>query len=81
MGSTDMGNVSTVLPSIHPYISIGPRDLRGHTVEFREAAASEQGRQGMLVAAKALALTALDVLADPAFLAEMRRDFAAGRRE
>ena len=77
MGSTDMGNVSHALPAIHPYIAIGPRELRGHTVEFREAAASERGRQGMLAAARALALTALDVLTDPAFLAEVRRDFAA----
>jgi metal-dependent amidase/aminoacylase/carboxypeptidase family protein len=79
MGSTDMGNVSRALPAIHSYVSIGPRELKGHTVEFREAAASEAGREGMLVAAKALALTALEVLSDPAFLAEVRRDFAEGR--
>ncbi len=79
MGSTDMGNVSHALPAIHPYVAIGPRDLRGHTVEFREAAISERGRQGMLVAAKALALTALDVLTDSSFLDEIRRDFAAHR--
>ena len=79
MGSTDMGNVSHALPAIHPYVKIGPRDLRGHSIEFREAAVSEEGRQGMLAAAKALALTALDVLADPAFLAEVLRDFTARR--
>ncbi len=79
MGSTDMGNVSHTLPAIHPYVKIGPRDLRGHSIEFREAAVSEEGRQGMLAAAKALALTALDVLTDPAFLAEVRRDFTTRR--
>lgn len=79
MGSTDMGNVSHILPAIHPYVSIGPRELKGHTVEFREAAASDGGRAGMLAAAKAMALVALDVFSDPAFLADVRRDFAEGR--
>ncbi len=79
MGSTDMGNVSHVLPAIHPYVSIGPRELKGHTVEFREASASDGGRAGMLAAAKAMALVALDVLSDPEFLAEVRQDFAEGR--
>jgi amidohydrolase len=79
MGSTDMGNVSHALPAIHPYVSIGPRDLKGHTDEFREAAATESARAAMVVAAKAMALTALDLLSNPAFLEEVRRDFAEGR--
>ncbi len=41
-GSTDVGNVSQVVPTIHPHIKIGPSDLVGHTVEFREAAKSEK---------------------------------------
>ncbi len=79
MGSTDMGNVSHALPAIHPYVSIGPRELKGHTEEFREAAVSDGGRAAMVVAAKAMALTALDVLSNPALLQEVRRDFAEGR--
>jgi metal-dependent amidase/aminoacylase/carboxypeptidase family protein len=75
MGSTDMGDVSQVVPSIHPYIAIGPKDLPGHTVEFREAALSERGMKVMLVAAKAMALTAYDLLTQPAFLAEVQREF------
>ncbi len=74
MGSTDLGDVSQVLPSIHPYMTIG-RDLTGHTTEFREAACSPQAFQTMLVASKAIALTALDVLTDAAFLAQVRADF------
>ncbi len=79
MGSTDMGNVSHSLPAIHPYVSIGPRDLKGHTDEFREAAATDAGRAAMVVAAKAMALTALDLFIDPAFLEEVRRDFETDR--
>ncbi len=74
MGSTDMGDVSRVLPSIHPYVTIG-RDLIGHTLEFREAAATPQGFQAMLIAAKAMALTALDVLTNATFLEQVRADF------
>jgi amidohydrolase len=75
MGSTDMGDVSQAIPSIHPYVAIGPQELSGHTVEFREAALSERGQQTMLAAAKAMALTAYDLLAEPELLAEVRREF------
>jgi amidohydrolase len=66
MGSSDMGNVSQVVPALHPYIAIGPEDLGGHTVEFREAAASPAGHEGMINGAKVLAMTAVDLLAVPA---------------
>jgi amidohydrolase len=77
MGSTDMGDISQVIPSIHPYVSIGPKDLPGHTVEFREAAISQRGFTAMLAAAKAMALTACDVLTKPEVLAQARQDFTS----
>jgi amidohydrolase len=73
MGSTDMGDVSQVMPAIHPYLTIGT-DIEGHTVEFREAALTDRGFRAMLTAAKAMALTGLDVLTDPAFLEEARAE-------
>jgi amidohydrolase len=76
MGSSDIGNVSQVVPTIHPYIAIGPKEIGGHTVEFREAAASPSGHAGLLNAARALAMTAVDLLAEPANLAEAKRTFA-----
>jgi amidohydrolase len=75
MGSTDMGDVSQVIPSVHPYVAIGPKDLPGHSVEFREAALSERGMKAMVAAAKAMALTAYDLLTDAEFLGEVRREF------
>jgi amidohydrolase len=75
MGSTDMGDVSQALPVIHPYVSISPAPISGHTVEFRQAATSELGQERMITAAKALALTSLDVLADQEFFAEVRAAF------
>lgn len=77
MGSTDMGDVSQAIPSIHPYVSIGPKALGGHTVEFREAALSDKGFKAMLTAAKAMALTSYDLLTQPDLMARVRRDFEA----
>jgi amidohydrolase len=64
MGSTDMGNVSHVVPSIHPHIAIAPPQVPIHTAEFREIAATEAGHRGLLDAAKALAMTAVDFFLD-----------------
>jgi len=71
LGSTDMADVSHLTAAIHPYLSIGPSDLAGHSTEYVAAAASERGQQAMIAAAKALAMTALDVLLRPALFAEI----------
>jgi amidohydrolase len=75
MGSTDMGNVSTLVPAIHPSIAIAPQDVPVHTVEFREFAASDSGHQGLVDSAKALAMTAIDVLVDGELRKRMREEF------
>ncbi|MCL4459709.1 MAG: M20 family metallopeptidase [Chloroflexi bacterium] len=75
MGSTDMGNVSHVVPAIHPRVAIGSPGLVSHTPEFAAAADSETGHQAMLLAAKAMALTTLDLLTKPGLLAEIREEF------
>lgn len=64
LGSTDVGNVSLVAPTIHPSIAIAPRDVVIHTPDFARLAASEEGHRGLLDAAKALAMTAVDVQTD-----------------
>lgn len=76
VGSSDIGNVSRVCPAIHPYVAIAPAGVPGHHVLFREAALSEAGSRGMLYAAKALAQTAADLLADPALLAAAKDEFS-----
>lgn len=78
-GSTDFGNVSQVVPGLHGYFQVGEdEELRAHTPAFAEATKSEAGLAGMVVAAKALALTALDLVDDPALLAAARREFEMG---
>lgn len=62
LGSTDAGDVSKVLPTIHPTVSIAPEGTSLHSEEFARASHSEQGFDGMMRAAKGLALTALDLL-------------------
>jgi amidohydrolase len=80
MGSTDMGNVSQVVPAAHPYISIGPEEIGGHTAEFEQAAGSPAGHEGMIKAAKMLAMTAVDLLAEPDKLEEAREAFVKQKR-
>ncbi len=79
MGSTDMGDVSQVVPSIHAYIKICDEDVAGHSREFAEASISPRGLDVMLIAAKALGMTAVDVLTDPGLVEGMKEEFEKGR--
>ncbi len=74
VGSSDIGNVSMIVPTIHPYLKIAD-DVSGHTPEFREAARSPRGYAAMLLAAKGLAMTALDVMSRPGAVDEMWSEF------
>jgi amidohydrolase len=74
-GSSDIGNVSLVLPAIHPYLKIAPRGTPGHSHAFREAARSPEAQQAMLRMAEAMAKTAADLLLDPSFLQAVKEEF------
>lgn len=78
-GSLDMGNVSRVVPSIHPYIKICDEPYACHTPEFREAAMSDQGREGMILGAMTMALTAYDLITKPELLAKVKQEFELDR--
>lgn len=75
VGSTDMGNVSQLVPGIHPTIAIAPEEIVIHSPEFAEAAASKTGIKGMLDAAKALAMTVVDLTTHPETVAQVREEF------
>jgi amidohydrolase len=77
-GSTDCGNISQTIPTIHPYIRISPDGVPGHSREFAEWARSPLARSGIVTGAKVLAMTALDLLASPEALKQAREDFARG---
>jgi amidohydrolase len=76
MGSTDMGDISHIVPSIHPYLAIAPERTAGHTLEFKEYCHSDSGKLAMLDAAKALAMTAIDLLEDPGLLSKAREELS-----
>jgi len=81
MGSTDMGNISQVIPAIHPYIAIAPEGTPGHSTLFRDAAATGPALENALKAAKAMALAAVDILADRDLLESSRLEFERRRKE
>jgi amidohydrolase len=71
-GSTDMGNVTTAIPGIHPFLSITEGPVPGHSIAFTEAARTPRALETMHFAAKALAMTALDVLTEPGLLKSVK---------
>lgn len=75
MGSVDMGNVSRVVPAIHPYLMLGSGTEIPHTRDFAHAAVSKEGERLLFVAMRALALTGWDVLSDAKLLQRIKREF------
>lgn len=75
VGSTDMGNVSQLVPSIHPFVAIASGEVQLHSPEFAKAACSEAGIRGLLDAVKALAMTVADLVAVPEITAKITEEF------
>jgi amidohydrolase len=80
-GSTDMGNVSKLVPAIHPMIAAAPPHVPLHSTEFAQWAAAELGQRAVIDGAKVLAMTALDVLCRPDVRAAVHAAFAATRAD
>ena len=77
--STDVGNVSQLVPTIQPLVAIAPDGVMIHTPQFAKTAATEDALRLMLVAAKAMAMTAIDLLASPETVAKVREEFLKGK--
>jgi amidohydrolase len=75
VGSTDMGNISYVVPSIHPMLRVAPRGVPIHTPEFTGYARGEDGDQAVLDGASAMAMTVADLWLDPGRLEAARASF------
>jgi len=78
-GSTDMGNVSHRVPSIHPMLAAAPLHVVIHNPEFAKWAGSEMGDQAALDGAKSLAMTAAEYLMTPQLQAEARTAFEVSK--
>jgi len=79
IGSSDMGNVSQLVPSIHPCVAIAPPEVLIHSPEFAQAAASAAGTCGLIDAAKTMAMTVVDLLANPEIVTEVKEEFKQGK--
>ncbi len=75
-GSTDVGNVSQVVPTIQPSIKISEKYIAGHSIEFREASKSDLGLKSIGLGAKTLAHTALDLILNPELLKKIKEQHA-----
>ncbi|MEA2662838.1 MAG: hypothetical protein QOH08_2410 [Chloroflexota bacterium] len=78
-GSTDMGNISSLIPSIHPFLSVSETRVPWHSREFAAVARTPRALETMHVAAKALAFTAIDLLGDPQLLKQTKAAFTPAR--
>jgi amidohydrolase len=76
LGSSDVGNVSQVVPAIQPLVGIAPVGTAIHTREFAEHAVKPLAQAGMLAAAKTMAMTTLDLLTEPSRVQAARDEFA-----
>lgn len=75
-GSSDIGNVSQLVPTIHPHVPIGD-GLRIHTGEFARATVAPQGQAAVVEGATTLALTVLELLDSPERQAAIREEFSS----
>ncbi len=77
IGSTDLGDVSHIVPCIHPYVAIGDTTIDYHSPEFARAACSPEGYRAMLLAAKAMGATAVDYFLDSGLRNRVEEEFRA----
>jgi amidohydrolase len=75
VGSTDMGNVSHLVPSIHPMIQVSPASVSIHSPEFARYAGGADGDRAVLDGAKAMAMTVVDLWTRPEVLAAAKQEF------
>ena len=77
VGSTDMGNISHLVPSIHPMLAIAPPGIGIHTPRFAEFAMGAEGDRGVIDGAKIMAMTIVDLWSSDQALGRVREEFAA----
>jgi len=77
VGSSDIGDVSQLVPTIHPYLQICDKGIGGHTREFADAASSSRADELTATGATLLAWTAADVLLRPELRDQLRQSFVA----
>jgi amidohydrolase len=79
IGSTDMGNISHIVPSIHPMIAVSPPSVAIHTADFVRYARADEGDRAVLDGARAMAGTVADLWARPGAMDAATAAFAGAR--
>jgi amidohydrolase len=74
-GSSDIGNVSQVVPTIHPFVSVGSKNVVLHSREFAEATVSKRGLEAMITASKAIAMTCVELFYDHKIIEDAKEEF------
>lgn len=74
-GSIDFGDVSQIIPSIHPWIGMGNSDLALHTREFAENTITKQAKESLLKGATALAMTGYDIIISDDNRSKIEKEF------
>ena len=77
-GSTDMGNLSYLVPSIHPMIQVAPAGVSLHSAEFAEYTAGDAANSAILDGAKIMAMTAIDMWLSESLQAQVHQAFGSG---
>ncbi|VAX22899.1 N-acyl-L-amino acid amidohydrolase [hydrothermal vent metagenome] len=75
IGSSDIGNLSQIIPTLHPEYAIGDRGDINHSRNFLKAVMSKKGEKMMLGMTQAMAMTVYDLLSDPKLLASAKKEF------
>ncbi len=75
IGSSDIGNLSRVIPTLHPEFAVGGREDINHSRNFLKAVMSKKGADMMLGMTKAMAMTAYDLMTDPKLMAFVKEEF------
>ena len=77
-GSTDLGNLSQIMPTLQVRLGICDDDIPIHSVGFADATQSDRGRRALLDAAKILAMTVVDYLSSPEIQKRAAEEFQSG---
>jgi amidohydrolase len=71
--TTDAGNVSHAVPTLHASLKSLEEDAPGHSIAFRDGCVKEYALNSVVRGAKLLSLTALDLLQNPSLTAEIKK--------
>lgn len=80
-GSTDVGDVSWLVPEIRLGVTTAPTDTPWHSWAVVACGGMSIGHKGMVYASKALALTMVDLYTDPDIIEEMKKEFKERKGE